>query len=181
MGRRNRQGIIEMATVEAIQRVSRVARYVLLALTAVMLCLIAVAMFTAGQDWVILGDGQFGELWRAGETTHVVMLAIAAPVAVTLLLGVYWLQRLFGEYQSGHFFTSGTMRCYVWLVWLKAISFVYLTLWPMLLAGIAPAGEGDDTALVLDVSEIVELFVLLLIVHVLREAQRINDENQAFV
>ena len=58
----------------------------------------------------------FGSTRRAGVTTEAdaniqALVAAMAPVAITLMLGIYWLQRLFGEYQAGRFFSDGTMRC----------------------------------------------------------------------
>jgi hypothetical protein len=97
-----------------------------------------------------------------------------------LVLGVYWLQRLFGEYQVGHFFTDATMRCYVWLVWLKVGNFGYGAIWPFLLGNVVGTTSGEQARAV-DVGSLVELVILVLIVHVLKEAQQVHEENQAFV
>jgi hypothetical protein len=170
-----------MGRLEKIQRVSAVFRYLLIAVSAVIGSAVIIAMFTPGQDWVSIGDGRFAELWNSGTSSHLTLIAVMAPVAITLVLGVYWLQRLFGEYQAGRFFTDSNMRCYLWLVWLKAISFFYGAIWPLLLVKLSTAGGDVDLSVSLDAGTFVELVVLLLIVHLLKEAQQLNDENKAFV
>jgi hypothetical protein len=169
-----------MDQLERLQRFSAVLRYLLILASAVVGSAVIIALFSPGQDWVSIGDGNFTELWHSGTSSHLALVAIMAPVAVTLVLGVYWLQRLFGEYQAGRFFTDGNMRCYVWLVWLKAISFLYGAIWPLLLLKLTDSGNVD-LPVSLDAGTLVELIVLLLIVHLLKQAQQLNDENKAFV
>ncbi len=170
-----------MDRLERIQRLSAVFRYLLIAAATVVGGAIIIAMFTPGQDWVSVGNDLFAELWDSGTNNRLSLVAVMAPVATTLVLGVYWLQRLFGEYQAGRFFADGTMRCYVWLVWLKTISFLYGSIWPVLLVKLATPGDSAELSLTFDASTLVELMVLLLIVHLLKEAQQLNDENKAFV
>ena len=66
-------------------------------------------------------------------------------------------------------------------MWLKVASFVYYLVLPILLAGFATAGSPVDAEVIVDAGTLAELAVMLLIVHLLREAQRINDENKGFV
>jgi hypothetical protein len=170
-----------MDRLEKIQRISAVFRYLLIAAATVLGSAVIIAIFTPGQEWVSIGDAHLTELWNNGSSNRLAMMAVTAPIALTLILGVYWLQRLFGEYQAGRFFTDSTMRCYVWLVWLKAINFLYSALWPSLLAKLSTDGGGANLSLSIEAGTLVELIVLLLIVHLLKEAQQLNDENKAFV
>jgi hypothetical protein len=73
------------------------------------------------------------------------------------------------------------MRCYVWLVWLKAANFLYGTIWPYLLEKLSTQPGNVEASITVDAGSFVELIVLILIVHVLKEAQQLNDENKAFV
>lgn len=166
---------------DRIQRVSGLLRYMLLFAAAVLGCAIAVTLLVPGQDWVTLGDGHLNKLYSSGAITPKLMLALITPVAIVLALGIYWLQRLFGEYQQGHFFTDGSVRCYVWLAWLKAAAFVYGILWPLLLNNLSPTQEMSDVAVTIEAGTLGELAVLIVIVHVLKEAQQIHDENKAFI
>ncbi|MFT7287375.1 MAG: hypothetical protein ACI87W_001489 [Halieaceae bacterium] len=162
-----------------IQRVSTACRYLLLGGSVLLGGAFVLALLTPGQNWISIGEGRFFELWNNGQSGRLTLAVIMLPLAVTLILGVYWLQRLFGEYQQGHFFSEGSMRCYVWLVWLKAFSFVYALIWPLLLAvaGTVPV----SLAITVDAGSLVELLVLLLIVNLLKEAQQLNEENKGFV
>lgn len=170
-----------MSRLARIQRLSAAFRYLLIAGSIALGAAIVIAMFTQDQGWISIGDGQLDELRDSAAGNKLALLAIMAPLAITVLLGVYWLQRLFAEYQAGRFFTDGSMRCYVWLVWLKAASFLYGAIWPQLLNGLSSAPGAAHLPVSLDAGTLVELLVLLVIVHVLKEAQRLSDENQAFV
>ena len=170
-----------MNRLDRIQRIGGFLRYLLLFLAAVLCGAIALTVLMPGQTLVTLGDGQLNELRGSGAISTGLMLAIVAPIVLLLGLGIYWLQRLFSEYQQGNFFTDGSMRCYVWLVWLKAAGFVYGITWPLLLAALSPAGAATDVAINIEAGTLVELTVLLLIVHLLRAAQQLHDENKAFI
>ena len=98
-----------MGRLEKIQRISAVFRYLLIAGSTVIGCAVIFAMFSPGQDWVTVGDGRFAELWNSQNSSHLTLIAVMTPIAMTLVLGVYWLQRLFSEYQSGRFFTDGLL------------------------------------------------------------------------
>jgi hypothetical protein len=170
-----------MGRLERVQRISRALRYLLIFASAVIGVAIILALLVPGQDWITIGDGQITELWENRAISHTLSSALIAPIGAMLALGVYWLQRLFGEYQAGNFFTDDTMRCYVWLVWLKVASFLYGLIWPMLLMKLPATGNTAEINLSLDAGTLVELIVLLVIVHLLREAQHISDENKAFI
>jgi hypothetical protein len=167
---------------EAIQRASGVIRYLLIGGASAIGVALVLSLVIPGQSWVIIGDGLFNKLWEANDGNRAALVAVTAPIGILILLGVYWLQRLFAEYQSGHFFRDGTMRCYIWLVWLKATNFFYAAVWPSLLKMVTSAVEDDQLPVqIIDAGTFLELIVLLVIVHVMKEAQKLSDENKAFV
>ena len=170
-----------MNRLDRIQRISGVLRIVLLVATVFLMGALLMALMVPGQDWVTLGDGALNELRDSGAIGAGVMAAIAAPFILILALGVFWLQRLLSEYQRGNFFTDGSMRCYIWLVWLKAASFVYGIIWPLLLRSLNSTLDPADASVTIEAGTLVELIVLLVIVHLLKAAQQIHDENKAFV
>lgn len=170
-----------MGRLERIQRISAIIRYLLVGVAAVIGVAVLIAAFTPGQDWVTVAKGSFTEMSTGGASSRIAVITAIAPLVITVLLGLYWLQRLFGEYQAGRFFTDGSMRCYLWLVWLKAFYFVYGTIYPSILAKTVTGGGETDLSLTINASTFVELIVLLVIVHLLKAAQQINDENKAFV
>jgi len=162
-----------------IQRISAACRYLLLGAAVLLAGAIVIALLSPDQARITIGEGGFLELWHGGSASRMTLGAIMFPVALTLLVGLYWLQRLFGEYQQGHFFTDDSMRCYVWLVWLKAFSFVYLLVLPVLLS--LAAANPESPSIRIDAGSLVELLLLLLIVNLLKAAQQINEENKGFV
>jgi len=170
-----------MNRLDRIQRISGALRVVLLVATVFLMGAVLLALMVPGQDWVTLGNGALNELRDSGAIGPGVMAAIAAPFILILALGIFWLQRLLGEYQRGNFFTDGSMRCYIWLVWLKAASFVYGIIWPLLLRSLSSTLDSADTSVTIEAGTLVELIVLLVIVHLLKAAQQIHDENKAFV
>jgi hypothetical protein len=170
-----------MDRLQKIQRVSAVLRYLLIAAATAIGVAVIIAMFSPGQGWVTVGQGRFFELWNSEASSRMTLIAIMLPTVTILCLGVYWLQRLFGEYQAGQFFTDSSMRCYIWLVWLKATNFLYGAVWPQLLASMSTSEGAIEPAINIQVSTLIETIVLLLVVYLLKEAQQINDENKAFV
>lgn len=164
-----------------IQRISGVLRYLLLLVAVALGAAFVLAVLVPGQGLVTLGDGQLNELHASGAIGPGLMLVVITPMGLVLALGVYWLQRLFGEYQRGQFFTDGSMRCYLWLVWLKVAGFAYGVLWPVLLGAVLPDRDSANLSVNIEAGTIIELVLLLFIVHLLKAAQQIHDENRAFV
>ena len=170
-----------MERTERIRRLSGALRYLLIASSAALAIAMILAAINTGQEWLSFGDDRISQLWSTNTDLRLALALVVLPIPLMLLSGVYWLQRLFGEYHTGHFFKDSTMRCYMWLVWLKAAFFVYEIIWPNVLELVSGYEPLAEVSIAIDAGAFVELVVLLLIVHLLKEAQKINDENQAFV
>ena len=122
-----------MTKLEKIQRISKVLRYVVITTAVCIFTYVAVGLLFFGQWWAAIGNSDFNQLWESQTISHGLMGAVIAPSIIIVLLDVYWLQRLFGSYHRAEFFTDNSMRCYLWLVWLKVASFVYGICWPLIL------------------------------------------------
>ena len=170
-----------MPSTEKIQGISKVLRYLVIAIGLGIAAAVGLAIVSGGQAWVTLGDEQLAALVEAGDVSVTAAWLLVMPVCALFLLGVYWLQRLFGAYQRGRFFTDDVMVCYLWLVWLKVISFLYHLLLPVLASSASSAGSEVEAAITLDIGTLAELVVLLFIVHILKQAQDIKEENESFV
>lgn len=170
-----------MNRLEKIQQASGLLRYLLFVVCALIGIASFVTFFLPDRSWVVFGDGQFNELWQSGGNHRFALFVTTVPFVLILLLGFYWLQRLLAEYQAGQFFTQDNMRCYVWLVWLKAASFIYGIVWPLLLTKVVPSEIVMPNDVNIEVGTIIEIVVLLVLVHILKEAQQINEENKGFV
>ncbi|MEH6634412.1 MAG: DUF2975 domain-containing protein [Halioglobus sp.] len=170
-----------MDSLHRVRTISRVFRYLVICIGAVITGAAGIALGVSGQDWLSVGDERLADLLNTGAINGVSAALLMAPVGVIFILGIYWLQRLFGAYAAGSFFTDESMRCYLWLVWLKVASFAYHLVLPLLFSWTAQTDGENDANIIVDVGALVELMVLLLIVHLMREAQRINEENKGFV
>ncbi len=170
-----------MASTERIQGVSKVFRYLVIAVGLAITASVGLAIISGGQSWVTIGDDQLAAMVEAGDISMTAASLLVVPVGVIFLLAVYWLQRLFGAYQSGRFFTDDVMTCYLWLVWLKVVSFFYDLILPVLTSLTASGGEEVEASITVDLGTLTELMVLLLIVHILKRAQAVKEENESFV
>ena len=164
-----------------IRTLSGVFRYLLIGTGSLIAIAVPVALLAGGQQWLIIGDERLASLMQSGAISGAVAAALLVPLGLIFILGIYWLQRLFAAYAAGRFFTDETMTCYLWLVWLKVASFAYQIALPLMFTWFASPASPVDANINIEVSTVVELMVLLVIVHILREAQRINDENESFV
>ncbi len=170
-----------MASIERIQAFSKVFRYLVIAAGSGIAAAVGLAIVSGKPSWVTLGDDQLAALVEAGDVSITAAWLLVLPVAALFLLGVFWLQRLFGAYQRGRFFTDDVMACYLWLVWLKVASFFYLLVLPVLSSAAASGVSQVEASITVDIGTLTELMVLLLIVHILKWAQDIKEENESFV
>jgi Protein of unknown function (DUF2975) len=164
-----------------IKTLSRVLRYLIVGISVLIAGAVLAAMLSGGQAWLTIGDERLAGLLQSGRVSGFAVFAIMSPVGIIFLLATYWLQRLFGVYAAGDFFSEDSLSCYLWLVWLKAASFLYQIVLPAIVDALAPASDTNQIGIVIEASALVELVLLVFIVHILREAQRINEENESFV
>ncbi len=170
-----------MSNLERIQVISRVLRYLVIAIASGILVAVIIGQLIFGQWWISLGDDNFNVLWENQEVSRVLLAAVMAPLLVIMLMGVYWLQRLLSEFQKGYFFTESNMRCFLWLLWLKVASFVYAILWPLVLSLFLSQEQSADMEILLNIGDFFDLLLLVVILHLLKAAQSINRENKEFV
>ncbi|WP_409438192.1 DUF2975 domain-containing protein [Shewanella sp. SP2S2-6] len=125
---------------------------------------------------------QLLELWHLASANRMLLLAILTPLFITFLLGVYWLQRLLSCYQRGLFFSDESMKCYLWLVWLKVAALVFEMLQTLGIGYYHQSFfEDGRIELVLDFGNITTILLMLLIVYLLKAARDYEAENQEFV
>lgn len=170
-----------MTRLHKLQRISAGLRWLVIIVAATIFTAVITGPLLFDQWWVAVGDATFNQLWQDPAVSHALLSAVISPLVVMAALVAYWLQRLFGEFQRGGFFTDSSMRCFLWLVWLKVGSFVYTIAWPLILGALPGAKPDADTEITIDVSAFFTLLLLVVIVHLLREAQAINRENREFV
>ncbi|WP_394203902.1 DUF2975 domain-containing protein [Shewanella waksmanii] len=121
-------------------------------------------------------------LWHDERASHTVLLMMVLPQFITMLLGVFWLQRLLGYYQQGLFFTAESMRCYLWLIWLKVADFG-LDIVRHLAVGNYHSQffTSTEIELPIDFGNLTTLLLMLVIVYLLKAAKEIEAENKEFI
>ncbi len=124
----------------------------------------------------------FYELWDTDNADRGILLALQLPRLFTLFIGLYWLQRLLGHFQLGHFFGNEAMRCYLWLLWLK-VADMLLKIAQELVTAIYHSQYFEHTriSLDLDIGNITTILMMLLIVYLLKAAREIEAENKEFI
>ncbi|NRD75816.1 DUF2975 domain-containing protein [Shewanella sp. VB17] len=124
----------------------------------------------------------FLELWNDERANKEILLAIRTPLFITLLIGVYWLQKLLGYYQQGHFFGSESMSCYLWLIWIKVFDFV-IEIIQQLVTGYYHQTffEHTNIELTIDFGKITTVLLMLIIAYLLKAAKEIEAENKEFI
>ncbi len=170
-----------MSRLHKVQRTSAILRWLVIIVAVAILALAIAAPLLFDQWWVAVDNVSFNQLWQNPAVSRALLCLIIAPALIMAALGAYWLQRLFGEFQRGEFFTDGNLRCFAWLVWLKFANFIYTAVWPLLLSVVPGAPADTEAEITIDISALFTLLLLLVIVHLLREAQAINRENREFV
>ncbi|WP_299494753.1 DUF2975 domain-containing protein [uncultured Shewanella sp.] len=136
------------------------------------------------------GNPLFHALWFHEGANRGILFTIQFPLFFALVLGVFWMQKLLGYFQQGQFFSSQTMNCYLWLIWIKIVSFVYKFIQPLMihhyysvLEQQSPLHLTGHFPLQLEISfdSITTLLLLLVIAYLLKAAKDIEAENKAFI
>ncbi len=127
---------------------------------------------------VVISNDILASAWRLKTETEVGLIALGGLKIVLLLSTVFWISRLFKTFSQGTFFGSSAIVCFVWLSWLYLMDFLLdqvLSLYAYYFLGY------EDISLDIQVSQVCMMVLLLIVVHILRAASRIQEENESFV
>lgn len=169
------------ANMQKLMKISGFFRGVVLVATAVVLVYLGYS-YWVHDELRFASSMLFNELWFDERASRSVLFAIQAPLLVSLIIGVYWLQKLLSHYQQGHFFGQEAMTCYLWLIWIKLADFG-IEICQHLVTGYYHGKFYDMTHLELpvDFGSITTLLLMLLIVYLLKAAKEIEAENKEFI
>ncbi|MCL1142789.1 DUF2975 domain-containing protein [Shewanella gaetbuli] len=125
----------------------------------------------------------FSDLWNHPNTNNTALWFIISPSIICMLLLTFWLQKLLGIFQSGHFFSKDSLNCYLWLVWTNAASIILgvMTDYAIKTYHKDFFATGDHIEILIDFSNILTMLLLLLIAHLLKTAKDVEDENKEFI
>ncbi|WP_298775582.1 DUF2975 domain-containing protein [uncultured Shewanella sp.] len=163
----------------------------------VLIILAAVGLFVflgysyIDSDELRLGSNHlFNMLWSHEGASRGMLFAIQLPLLFALVFGVFWMQKLLSYFQQGQFFSSRTMSCYLWLIWIKIASFIYKFLQPLIIQHYHSILEQQQALhlvghfpleLELSFDNITTLLLMLVIAYLLKAAKDIEAENKAFI
>ncbi len=98
--------------------------------------------------------------------------------ALLLLTAVFWISQLFKTFSTGVFFDAPVITCFVWLGWLYFTSFLLgqaLSIYAYYVL------KYEEIEIEFRVGQICMMALLLIVVHILRTANRLQQENESFV
>lgn len=124
----------------------------------------------------------YAELWGNPSISQALLMAFKAPSFLVFLWAVFWLQKLLSYYEQGEFFGEQSMRCYIWLIWLKVIGLI-LDIAETFIVGFYYESVLGDAAIQLniDFGDITTTLLMLIIVYLLKAAKEIEAENKEFI
>lgn len=161
---------------EKLQRISAVLRVLVILVGVLSVGAIGATLLDIAPIISPSSEAWFLSLWESDEFRSILAWVIL-PIYLAFFATLYWLHSLFKEFQQGLFFSSHSIRCYQWLVWIQVSVFFYDIIWPPILAVFMDI-KGQVT---LDISHIVLLTLLAFIAQALSLAKQIQEENQEFV
>lgn len=166
---------------QKLTNISGFFRWVVLTGSAAMLFFLAYEYFV-NDELRRAASTYFYELWGNTDANRSILIGLQLPRLITLFLGLYWLQRLLGDFQLGKFFGNEAIRCYLWLIWLKVIDMI-LKIFQELGTAIYHNQFFEHTRISvdLDVGNITTILLMLLIVYLLKAARQIEAENKEFI
>jgi hypothetical protein len=138
--------------------------------------------YIANDEIRLAASTYFYELWDNADANRAIVLGLQLPTLITLIIGLYWLQRLLGHFQVGLFFGNEAMRCYLWLIWLKVLEMV-LKIAQELGTAIYHNQFFEYTRISVNLNpgNITTILLMLLIVYLLKAAREIEAENKEFI
>lgn len=155
---------------------------VVLIVTAISIFLFLAYEYAVNGEFRRASSEYFYDLWQYEQANTGVLLAIQLPRLFTLFLGLYWMQRLLGHFQSGQFFGNEAMSCYLWLIWLKFADVIFKTLQELATALYHNQFfEHTRISIDLDIGSITTILLMLLIAYLLKAAKEIEAENKEFI
>ncbi|MGI9278027.1 MAG: DUF2975 domain-containing protein [Endozoicomonas sp.] len=169
-------------TTNKIKVISKAIRWLILSLSAVAVAYLLWSFFYQGTYNFNSDSTQFQQLWYESEANKGALFLYTAPGLILWAVLVYWACRLLSSFEQGNYFSQESIRCYLWLVWVQVAMFVGHILFTL---GISfyhrQLFEDSVTMLSLDLTEIFILFFMVVVLHVLKAARQIEQENKEFI
>ena len=127
---------------------------------------------------VAINNDILATAWLSGLEAETGLIAFMVLKASLLLTTVFWISRLFKAFSRGVFFGAPAITCFVWLGWLYFMDFLLdqaLSVYAYYFL------EYQDISFDIRVGQVCMMVLLLIVVHILRVASRLQEENESFV
>ena len=127
---------------------------------------------------VAINNDILASAWQSGLRVEAGLMAFVALKVSLLLTTVFWISRLFKAFSRGVFFGAPAITCFVWLGWLYFIDFLLdlaLSVYAYYFL------EYENISFDIRVGQVCMMVLLLIVVHILRSASRLQEENESFV
>jgi hypothetical protein len=137
-------------------------------------------LLTGGQGpvTVIIDNDILASVWQSGLGADNGLIGFMVLRVTLLLTTVFWISRLFKTFSRGIFFGTPAIGCFVWLAWLYFTGFLL----EQALSIYAHYDLGSESlSFDIGVDQVCTMALLLIIVHILRAASRVQQENESFV
>jgi hypothetical protein len=121
------------------------------------------------------------KIWQKSHINFAAFALFLIPKLCLPFLSLYWLQRLFGLYAKGDFFSNNVTNLFLALVWTHFILSIYQPLFDGL---IVPYLEGEEKFTILYTLSLGRVFtfaVILFFIYIHRLANKIEKENREFI
>ncbi|MFT6992189.1 MAG: hypothetical protein ACJASL_004187 [Paraglaciecola sp.] len=127
---------------------------------------------------VAINNDILASAWQSGLRVETGIMAFIALKVSLLLTTVFWISRLFKAFSRGVFFGAPAITCFVWLGWLYFTDFLLdlaLSVYAYYFL------EYENISFDIRVGQVCMMVLLLIVVHILRSASRLQEENESFV
>jgi hypothetical protein len=127
---------------------------------------------------VAINNDILASAWQSGLRVETGIMAFIALKVSLLLTTVFWISRLFKAFSRGVFFGAPAITCFVWLGWLYFTDFLLdlaLSVYAYYFL------EYENISFDIRVGQVCMMVLLLIVVHILRSASRLQEENESCV
>jgi len=140
----------------------------------------AVLLITGGMGPVTVAfdNDILSAAWQSEAGLEAGLMVFMALKTLLLLTSVFWISQLFKTFSGGVFFDAPVITCFVWLGWLYFTSFLLgqaLSIYAYYFL------QYEDIEFEFRVGQLCMMVLLLIVVHILRTASRLQQENESFV
>ncbi|MCF6437620.1 MULTISPECIES: hypothetical protein [Pseudoalteromonas] len=166
---------------DKIQKISGVMRW------TVVLIAVVVISYLLYQQWVAntivyFENHMLHELWESDQANNSLVALLLAPILMLMILSVYWILALLGQFQQGEFFSPLALRYYVAFIWTKVAGLLYKMLLGFVVAKWHDALFDSNLLIIqFEFGYLTTLILMGVVAYLLKAAKAIEDENKEFV